>query len=433
MQARTTNHKALLSYRNRHEGYIQLPIKARRRKKENIIFIKYLALLLAFIIIGGSSIYFAFFQQSFVTPQQFEKYAKSFVANYNQSLSFFYPETFSSFDFYSNQSYEVAAYFSSNYGTAIMFVPFENWTFTTLNVSQRVEDAIFDNYNSLQLTKFFFQGDNTGFIAARNSNNSIIDIGMFADPGSNVLIKNVEINHVLYNCLIIKGGNQSSYWNNASAVKDSNRIFDADLFYALNRSEEVRERYYEPELNSRLVDILTKWNNAISSNGAITYTLTDKEHDFGEVIRLAETYGITNASDFVHRTFAYLQNATLPTPPPDKQIFTVTYKDDSNNVYYVTACALLPSFMFMLYSFLDFVRARYHSKDIKNWVKIATTITAVPFVASLYVERPYDYQLASIQTIVIIVLGAVLAVLTYKVKKRLSAWFFSRTNTNKKS
>jgi len=25
---------------------------------------------------------------------------------------------------------------------------------------------------------------------------------------------------VLYNCLIIKGGNQSSYWNSASAVKD---------------------------------------------------------------------------------------------------------------------------------------------------------------------------------------------------------------------
>jgi hypothetical protein len=120
---------------------------------------------------------------------------------------------------------------------------------------------------------------------------------------------------------------------------------------------------------------------------------------------------------------------TLPTPPPDKQIFTIKYKDDSNNLLYVAACALLPSFMFMFYSVLDFVRGKYPSKDIKNWVKIVTTVAAVPFVTSLYVERPYDYQLASIQTIAIIVLGIALAFLTYKIKKRLSVWFLSRKNT----
>jgi hypothetical protein len=268
--------------------------KAKHRKKGKGYFIKNFALIMSCIVIVCSSIYFAFFQQSYVTPQQFESYAMSLISDYNQSLSYFYPETFGDFDFYSNESYEVTAYFSPNYGTAIMFVPSENWTFATLTVNQRVEDAIFDNYNSLQLTRFHFQGDNTGLIAARNSNNSFIDIGMFADVGSNVLIKNVEINHIIYNCLIIKGGNQSSYWSSTSAIIDSKRIFDADLSYALGRSEDVRERYHEPELNSLLVDILTKWSKAINSNGTVAYTLTDKEHDFSEVIRLAETYGITN-------------------------------------------------------------------------------------------------------------------------------------------
>ncbi len=196
-----------------------MPIHHKQRNRKNS-FIKYFVTVLIIGILSFSLIYIVFFQQSVVSSQQFENYAKSLISDYNQSLNSFFPETFSNFDFYSNQSYEVTTYFSSNYGTAIMFVPSENWIFTTLTVSQRVEDTIFDNYNSLQLTKFFFQGDNTGFIAARNSNNSIIDIGMFADIGSNVLIKNVEINHVLYNCLIIKGGNQSSYWNSASAVKD---------------------------------------------------------------------------------------------------------------------------------------------------------------------------------------------------------------------
>lgn len=430
MQARTTNHKALLSYRNRHEGYIQLPIKARQRKKGKYYFIKYLALLLAFITIGGSSIYFAFFQQSSVTPQQFEKYAKSLISDYNQSLSFFYPETFNSFDFYSNQSYNVTAYSSSNFGTAIMVIPSENWTFTTLNTNKRVEDEIFGEYNSLQLTKFIFQGVNTGLIAERNSNNSFINIGLLADIGGNVLIKNVEIGPridgvfcgVVYNCLIIKGSNQSNYWDANSAAIDSKRIFDADLLYALNRSEEVRMHYYEPELNARLLEILTKWDQSLNSNGEITYTYTQKEHDIRQVEELAKTrYGITNSSKFIQNLLDYLSNVSLP---PPKTILTHII-NDTDNWLYVTFLGGLPICIVATYLAFDYLRKRLQSKVFGYMLGVPLGILVVMF-GNVVLGYPYDYQFFSIQTLAVILVWIGGGFVVYETKKRLFIW---RTET----
>jgi hypothetical protein len=75
-----------------------LPNKAKHRKKGRGYFTKYFVIIIAFTAIIGSSIYFAFFQQSYVTPQQFENYARSLIPDYGQSLNSFFPETWSDFD-----------------------------------------------------------------------------------------------------------------------------------------------------------------------------------------------------------------------------------------------------------------------------------------------------------------------------------------------
>lgn len=283
-----------------------------------------------------------------------------------------------------------------------------------------MEDAIFDNYNSLQLTKFLFQGENTGIIAAKNSNNSFIDIGMYADRGSNVLIKNVEINHVVYNCLVIKGSNQSSTWDASSANKDAKRIFDADLLYALSRSEDVREKYYEPGIYSKLLPILTKWNNAINSNGQVTYTDTDKEHALGEVIKLAESKGITNASDFVHKAFDYLKDANLPAP---KTVFGI---NDPSNWGYAIVCGVQPTFSFSVIVTTRYFYKKSPSSNRKIILGFIIALILAQGGFSLILQYPYDFQWLSLQSVVIGIMWFFGLFAATKVRKWLGAWLTVR-------
>lgn len=395
-----------------------MPTQPKHGRKRKISFRKYFVLVLTLIGIVIASIYLAFFQQSFVSSQQFEKYAKSLVSNYNESLSRFYPKTFSSFDFYSNQSYNVTAFISSNFGTATIFTPSENWSFKAVDVKQRVEDAIFGQDNSLQLTKFLFQGEDAGVIASRNTNISFVHIGMFADAGSTVLFKNVNINSVLYNCLIIKGSNQSGYWDNSTAIRDSRRIFDADLYYALNRSEEVRMRYYEPELNARLLEILTKWDQSIQSNGKVTYTYTQKEYDIRQVEELARSkYGITNSSAFISNLIDYLENASLP---PPKTILTHVVNDPDNWLY-VTFLGGLPICIVVTYLAFDYLRRRLHSKVFGYMLGVLLGILVVAF-GDVVLGYPYDYQFLNIQTLVVVFVWVGGGFAVYETKKLLILW-----------
>jgi hypothetical protein len=380
--------------------------------------------MLTLSVIAIALLYFAFFQPSFVSPEQFERYAQTLISNYNQSLSFFHLETFDSFDFYSNRSYNVTAFLSSNFGTAITFVPSENWSFETVNATQRVEDAIFGSTNSLQLTKFIFKGEETGVIAARNSNFSIVNIGIIADVGSNVLFKNIKIDSVLYNCLIIKGSNESRYWDNNVAVKDSRRIFDADLNFALNRSEDVRMRYSEPELNELLVAILEKWDQALNSQGEITYTFSQKEHDIKEIEELARTkYGITNASQFIQNLLDYLSNVSLP---PPKTILNHIVNDPDNWLY-VAFLSGLPICIVVAYLAFDYLRKRLRSKVFGYMLGIPLGILVVAF-GDVVLGFPYDYRFFSVQTLVVALVwfGGGLAI--HKRRKLLTLWRIRKEN-----
>lgn len=396
----------------------------KRRKKRKISFKKYFFIILTLGIIVIASLYFAFFQPSFISPKQFEKYAQTLISNYNQSLSFFYLETFDNFDFYSNKSYNVTSFLSSNFGTAIIFIPSENWSSETVNATQRVEDAIFGENNSLQLTRFIFKGEEAGFVAARNSNNSIVDVGIFADVGSNVLFKNVNINSVLYNCLIIKGSNESRYWDNNAAMKDSGRIFDADLYFALNRSEDVRMRYYEPELSTLLLGVLKKWDQALNSRGEITYTFSQKEHDIREIEELAITkYGITNSSQFIQSLLDYLSYVSLP---PPKTILNHIV-DDPDNWLYVAFLGGLPICIVVTYLAFDYLRRTLRSKVLGYMLNISLGILVLAF-GGVVLGFPYDYQFFSVQTLVVALVWIGGSLTVYKIRKSLILWRIRKQN-----
>ena len=373
-----------------------------------------LGFILGIILIASLLVYFS--QQGIVSAQQFESYARTLVSDYNRSLSFFSPDTFEGFDFYSNTSYDVTAFYSTDYGAAILFNCSEVWSFHCVNSSQRVEDMIFGPINSLELTKFNFVGDNTGIISAKNGNNSVVDIGIFVASGSNVLFKSITINSVYYDCLIVKGANQSSYWDSTSAAKDAQRIFDADLCYALGRSEEVRERYAEPDLNAMLLRILTKWRQSVQ-NGNVTYTYTQKECDLRQIEELAKTkYGITNP-EFVNDLLSYLQNVTLP---PTKKIFGVTV-DDPSNWLYVTVLTILSVVIYITYLFYGYIRRKRPESDLKYLPEAVGGLLAIGLGDLIYV-LPYDYQLFSIQTVVLILAVIIGVAIVYTTKRKLIAW-----------
>jgi hypothetical protein len=384
-------------------------------------------LTIAFIVfVGACTIlaflaYLGFFQQEkFVSAETMEKYAKTLITDYNQSIDFFIPSTFNQFSFYSNGSYNVTGIISSSYGTALLFYPSAKWSFKNQTTNQRIEDAIFGEYNSQLPTKFIFNGNDTGF---NGDNGTVTNIGMIISNDSSAIFTNVNIDTVHYYCLILKGNNETSFWNTQFALNDSKLIFDRNLYWALQNSEEVRERYAEPELNKRLVDILTKWNQALQPNGNVSYTYTQKEYDIEQVEELAKTYGITNSSQFINSLLNYLKNATLPLPPPPKTIFTHIVNDPDNWLY-VVLLGGFPVLMYGTYLLFDYLRTKYPSKGFRYLLGIPLAVLSVGFSDLVY-GYPYDYSLVSWQSFVVVLIWSGILWI-YLVRKKLVSWMVAK-------
>ena len=384
-------------------------------------------LILIFLVASLDSVYVAFVKQDLVTFPQIETYANIFIHRYNQSLSFFYPETFNLFNFYSNESYEVTAVISSKYGTAIIFKPSDTYSFKTVQTDIRVEDAILGKNNSQLPTRFSISHDQGIFMG------NWFNVGFTVDENASLMIGGASFNSVYYYCLIMKGNNLHSSWDSDKAILDANHLFDSNLYAALNQSEAIRERYAEPELSELTAKVKTKWANAIDPSGAVIYTPSQKEHDIKEIEDIARTkYHITNSSAFVQSILDFFEYVQLPTPPPEKAIFTVPMGEDVGNWKYVTICVFFPSWMYLFYSLLDYVRKKHPSNDVRYWVEIVTWIVVVPLSASLYAERAYDYQIISIQTAVIVIFGIVCAFMVHKTKHWLATWFATRKSKKAK-
>ena len=168
------------------------------------------------------------------------------------------------------------------------------------------------------------------------------------------------------------------------------------------RSEEVRRRYAEPELNQLLLNILLKWENSINPDRSVSYTYTEKEYDITQVEELAETkYGITNSSEFINSLISYLEVTKLP---PSKTILNYEVNDPENWLY-VEILGCLPIFIFMSYHFFIEYLGSKTKKKVYDYMLYIPLLLLIYILEQLILNHPYDYRLISIQTLVAIIIG----------------------------
>jgi hypothetical protein len=82
-------------------------------------------------------------QPQYVTSKEMETYATSFMVTYYKELDFFNATEKTYFFLHPNSYYNVTAFISSSYGTAILIQPSDRWIFNLVQSKQRVEEMIF--------------------------------------------------------------------------------------------------------------------------------------------------------------------------------------------------------------------------------------------------------------------------------------------------
>lgn len=359
------------------------------------------------------------------------KYAKTLVSEYNHSIDFFLPSTRHNFYFYSINSYACRSIISSTNGTALLLNPAQNWSFININTAQRVEEAVFGG--NLSTVAFHFSGGAYNIISRGQTFINWHRPPYRIDDTSEIIIQNITVDSIPYFFIVLKGTNETAYWNTEWAKNDSKYLFESDLYVALNDSEEVRKRYVEPELTALLQNVLTKWQSQLQSQDNYSYSYLQKEEDIKQIEDLAKNkYYITNSSDFINGLLDYLGKMALP---PTKTLFGFTVNDPDNWLY-VTVCGVFPVCIYVIYLFSKSLHKKFSSVDLKFLLGVALT-TIISGLSYLLLTVPYDYQFFSIQTAIIITVWIVGFVVVYEVKKTLSMRLIAKKNdcknTNSKS
>lgn len=297
-----------------------------------------------------------------------------------------------------------------------MLTPANNWSSTNINDTRRIEEAVF--------------GGNLSFVFWQLSNGSYdcLSVGQtfvnwYGPPyevlgTGQVLIENITLDSVPIFFIALKGSNETAYWTTEWAKNDSRYLFDNDLYLALSNSEEVRERYAEPELTALLQNVLTKWQKQLQSQGSYSYSYLQMEEDIKQIEDLAKTkYGITNSSDFINGILGYLEKMASP---PTKTILGVRVADP-NNWLYVTVLAIFPIAIYVTYLFFAYLRTKRPYSDLKHLLEVVLGLLTCGLGVLIYTS-PYDYQVFSMQTVVGVLTVIVGVALMYGIKKRLIAW-----------
>lgn len=377
-----------------------------------------------------TSIIVAFYLQGPSMSDIMDNYAQTLISDYNQNINFFLPSTYSYFLFHSNLTYTAKTIISSDYGTALLLYPADAWSFNNTETTQRIEEAVLGENNFNFLTQIIYDGSGMGMPVhgGYGGENRIFVkyIGFTISPNCSVIFRNININSVPYFFLILKGSNEASSWSDKVALNDSRLIFDDDLYFALNNSEAMREYYAEPELDTLLVDVLTKWHNQLLANGTITYTYSQKEYDIEQIEELAKTkYGITD-NDFINRTLTYLESVPLPAPTPTKTMFGI--KDSDNWIFSVTFGSYIV-LLYALFSILRTTQRKYPNEDLKFLTGILLDSILISVgVAFFVLNYPYGSQLAISQIAVVFGISTFGVIGLYKAKKKLATWRLTKAN-----
>lgn len=286
-----------------------------------------------------------------------------------------------------------------------------------------VEDALYgSNYThgySAQITirsGAYFYDQNVSVQMNLYPNGALVQV----DDGGTFILNNCSLNSVSYNFVIVKGSNDTNSWSVEAARNDEKFVFSGELANALKNSEEIRQRYAEPELTTLLQNVLSKWLPQLQS-GNISYRYLDYREEIKQIEDLAKTkYGITNSSDLINGILGHLLNITQS---PTKTIFSFSVNDPDNWLY-VTVCGIYPVCLYAFHFVFQYLHMKNPNKDLKFWlVEFVLMGTLIPSgINYLFFDRPYDYQVASIQTFIIFGIWIVGFFIVYKRNKILRVW-----------
>lgn len=375
--------------------------------------------------------------QEYVSPETMQTYAETLIAEYNSQINHYFPTMKNDFYFYSNSSYTIKSYISSQYGASLWIEPSSAQFFENFNVSQSVETAVFGGDSSL-FPLFAALGDH------------IMISGGFYELNGHPMVKLSNVSSVIfenvtviqpsfqqhYTFVLMKGNNQTSNWTSEMAKEDAGEILYIDMGVEFSVSEAVRQRYAEPELTALLQNIQSKLKNDSS------YTASDWLADMKNIENIAITkYHLSNPTEFINEMIAFLNAKTTgilptwpqPTPSPTPtQRRTILGMSDPDNWIYATLFGSYLVFVYALFLILRAIQKKYPNEDLKflSGLLLDGVLIAVG-VGFLVLNYPYDSHLAIPQIILVFGISIFGIIGLYKAKKKLATWRLTRANNAK--
>lgn len=278
------------------------------------------------------------FSSGALSEEDMKTYMQTFLANYNKELEEnFRPQFRKYFPFYWDYQYYINATISNVHGAALEFTPWDHEVFESNTIDTRVEPTVFEYVdlnitsvaNSTGYTVVIYTGEPSihglPFITIKAYSHVFFSDTIFvtnkasfveAAEGGELFLSNVIVDGRLFHTLIMRGSNELSAWTAEQAENDAHRFFESDLYWAFNRSEEVREYIAYPELRQLLEEIVWKRLHAEK----IGYDLFDFKEDLAKVRDLArDKYYVS--TEFVDELLDYLMKiAMTPSPPPPWEV-----------------------------------------------------------------------------------------------------------------
>jgi hypothetical protein len=161
------------------------------------------------------------------------------------------------FSFLKEKPFLIKASISTSHGSAVEFIPSDDYKFQCQTIKNRIEQGIFPGKNLNTSRAATVLGKHCFF----KDVSLTCEMGMpieISDGGS-LRTKDIIANDINYpNTIIIKGSNRRSDWSRKSAKEDAQYYFDIDFRDAYVASEEFREFVATPELTNIANEIITK-------------------------------------------------------------------------------------------------------------------------------------------------------------------------------
>lgn len=255
-------------------------------------------------------------------------------------------------------------------------------------------------------------------------------------------------NHVAqFKYTIVKGSNDTSNWAPDKAKSDAEEILYNDMHFEFSTSEQLKQRYAEPELTQRLQQIETKFGD-----NSQVYPLSQINADLQALENLAMTkYNLGSPSGFLNDLITYLNARTgghMPTIAPTttqggNPTSTINIAPTStpsatinvsqpDNWGYAIFCGFYPIIVFSIYSFLRQKLADDDWKFLGNDQLVNGLLIGVGY-AVLAVNFPFNSPHVILEVLVAFVIALCGSIIAISIKKRLLALHPSRADTAKSS